>query len=189
MLFRIFFWRCVHIATNSKNAPQLNEQIRDPQVRLVGDDGMQYGILSAKEAQKLAFEKGLDLVKIAPNAEPPVCKIMDYSKYHFEQVKREKEARKKQKVIVLKEVQLTVNIEDHDLETKMRHALRFLGDGNKVKVALRFKSREIQRPELGTALMARFAEGVSEIGVIEKPAKLEGRTMIMILAPKTEKSK
>ena len=166
---------------------QINEEIRDAQIRLVSESGEQLGIISSREAQQMAADQGLDLVKIAPQATPPVCKIMDYNKYYFEQMKREKEARKKQKVIVLKEVQLTVNIEDNDLRTKINHALRFLKDGNKVKVALRFRSREVNSPELGTNLMTRFANGVSELGVIEKPAKLDGRMMIMILAPKVAK--
>ena len=135
----------------------------------------------------MAYDKGLDLVKIAAQSNPPVCKIMDYSKYYFEQVKREKEVRKNQRTIVLKEVQLTVRTEEHDFNTKLNHALRFLKSGNKVKVALRFKSREIQHPELGTAIMERFAAGVEEVGIVEKAAKLDGRLMIMILAPKVAK--
>ena len=156
--------------------------------------------MSSKEAQRIADSKGLDLVKISPTAVPPVCKIMDYNKFMYEKAKKEKEAKtakenaavdkaakKNQKVTLLKEVQLSLNIEDHDLNTKMNHAKRFLGDGNKVKVALKLRSREIQRPELGLVLMEKFANGVSELGVIEKPAKLEGRTMIMILAAKPTK--
>ena len=166
---------------------QVNEEIRDPQVRLVGDDGSQLGILSARDAQKLAIQKGFDLVKIAPSATPPVCKLMDYSKYCFEQSRKEKEIKKNQKVVAIKEVQLTLKIEDHDLNTKLNHALRFLSGGDKVKVALRFKSREINHPEWGTERMEKFFEGCKEVGVIEKPAKLDGRNMIMILAPKTAK--
>lgn len=166
---------------------QVNEEIRDPQVRLVGDDGAQLGIFSAKDAQKLAIQKGLDLVKIAPSATPPVCKLMDYSKYCFEQSKKEKEIKKNQKVVAIKEVQLTLKIENHDLNTKLNHAVRFLTGGDKVKVALRFRSREINHPEWGTELMAKFFDGCKEVGVIEKPAKLDGRNMIMILAPKTAK--
>lgn len=175
------------INAKGTKALQVNESIRDEQIRLIGDGGEQLGLYSAKEAQAIANEKGLDLVKIAPHAQPPVCKIMDYSKYYFEQVKREKEARKNQRTIALKEVQLTVRTEDHDFNTKLNHALRFLKSGNKVKVALRFKSREIQHPELGAAIMERFAAGVEELGIVEKPAKLEGRLMIMILAPKPAK--
>lgn len=174
-------------AIGKKNAQQLNEEIRDPEVRVISDNGEQLGIMSSKDAQKIADSKGLDLVKISPTAVPPVCKIMDYNKFMYEKAKKEKEAKKNQKVTVLKEVQLSLNIEDHDLNTKMNHAKRFLGDGNKVKVALKLRSREIQRPELGLVLMEKFANGVSELGIIEKPAKLEGRTMIMILAAKPAK--
>lgn len=166
---------------------QVNEEIRDPQIRLVGEDGAQLGLYTAKDAQKLAIQQGLDLVKIAPSATPPVCKLMDYSKYCFEQSKKEKELRKNQKIVSVKEVQLTLKIEDHDLNTKLNHALRFLGGGDKVKVALRFKSREINHPEWGTEMMARFFDGCKEVSVIEKPAKLDGRNMIMILAPKAVK--
>lgn len=178
------FWRCFPISTKKF---QLNEEIRDPQVRLIDSDGSQLGILSAKDAQQKAYDRGLDLVKISPQADPPVCKIMDYSKYCFEQSKREKEARKNQKIVSIKEVQLSVRIEKHDMETKQNHARRFLGNGDKVKVALRFRSREIQHPELGQEVMDRFAEACSEFGIVEKPAKLEGRNMIMILAPKPAK--
>ncbi|MBQ1271981.1 MAG: translation initiation factor IF-3 [Clostridia bacterium] len=166
---------------------QLNEEIRDAQVRVIDSDGSQLGIISARDAQKVAYDKGLDLVKISPQADPPVCKIMDYSKYCFEQANREKEARKNQKIVSINEVQLSVRIEQHDMETKKNHALRFLKGGDKVKVALRFRSREIQHPELGQEVMERFAQACSELGVVEKPAKLEGRNMIMILAPKPTK--
>lgn len=154
---------------------------------MIDSDGSQLGIQSARDAQRIAYDKGLDLVKISPQADPPVCKIMDYSKYCFEQAKREKEARKNQRIVSIKEVQLSVRIEQHDLETKQNHATRFLKGGDKVKVSLRFRSREIQHPELGQEVMERFASACSEFGVVEKPAKLEGRNMIMILAPKPAK--
>jgi len=166
---------------------QVNEEIRDAQIRLVGSDGEQLGLMSSKDAQKMAIQQGLDLVKIAPTATPPVCKLMDYSKYCFEQAKREKEARKNQKTADVKEVQLSVKIETHDFNTKLNHGIRFLTSGDKVKVALRFKSREILHPEMGTVLMEKFSEGCKEVGVIEKPAKLDGRNMIMVLAPKNSK--
>ena len=178
------YWRCFPISAKKF---QLNEEIRDPQVRVIDADGSQLGIHSARDAQKIAYDRGLDLVKISPQADPPVCKIMDYSKYCFEQAKREKEARKNQKIVSIKEVQLSVRIEKHDLETKQNHARRFLGSGDKVKVSLRFRSREIQHPELGQEVMDRFAEACSEFCVVEKPAKLEGRNMIMVLAPKPVK--
>ncbi|MGYP004498020523 len=166
---------------------QLNEDIRDPQVRLIGADGAQLGIYSSKDALEMANGKGLDLVKIAPMATPPVCKIMDYSKYCFEQAKREKEAKKNQKVISVKEIQLSIRIETNDFNTKLNHALRFLKGGDKVKVSLRFRGREITRPELGLEMMQRFAEGCKELANIEKPAKVDGRNIIMVLAPKTAK--
>ncbi|MDF2685456.1 MAG: translation initiation factor [Clostridia bacterium] len=166
---------------------QVNEEIRDSQIRLIDADGEQLGIYTSRDAQKLAISKGLDLVKIAPQGSPPVCKIMDYSKYCFEQIKREKEAKRNQKIVVVKEVQLSVKIEDHDLDTKLNHALKFLDNGDKVKVALRFRGREITRPELALQLMSRFAERCAELCSIEKPAKLDGRNMIMVLAPKNVK--
>lgn len=185
MLCRFFlFWRCFPISAKKF---QLNEEIRDAQVRLIDSDGSQLGIQSARDAQKIAYDRGLDLVKISPQAVPPVCKIMDYSKFCFEQAKREKEARKNQKIVSVKEVQLSVRIEKHDLETKQNHARRFLGAGDKVKVSLRFRGREIQHPEHGQEVMDRFAEACSEFSVVEKPAKLESRSMIMILAPKPVK--
>ena len=166
---------------------QLNEDIRDPQVRLIGADGAQLGIYSSKDALEMANGKGLDLVKIAPMATPPVCKIMDYSKYCFEQAKREKEAKTNQKVISVKEIQLSIRIETNDFNTKLNHALRFLKGGDKVKVSLRFRGREITRPELGLEMMQRFADGCKELANIEKPAKVDGRNIIMVLAPKTAK--
>ena len=162
---------------------QINEQIRDREVRVITADGEQLGIMSAKEALKKAEEKNLDLVKIAPNAKPPVCKIMDYGKYRFEQAKREKEARKNQKVVEIKEIRLSLNIDTHDFETKAKHAEKFLKAGNKVKVSIRFRGREMAHPELGKASMEKFAEACKEFSTVEKPAKLEGRQMLMFLAP------
>ena len=162
---------------------QINEQIRDREVRVITADGEQLGIMSAKEALKKAEEKNLDLVKIAPNAKPPVCKIMDYGKYRFEQAKREKEARKNQKVVEIKEIRLSLNIDTHDFETKAKHAEKFLKAGNKVKVSIRFRGREMAHPELGKASMEKFAEACREFSTVEKPAKLEGRQMLMFLAP------
>ncbi len=169
------------------NGIQLNEDIRDNQVRLIGSDGVQLGIYSAKDALSLANGKGLDLVKIAPMANPPVCKIMDYSKYCFEQAKREKEAKKNQKTFSVKEIQLSIRIETNDFNTKLNHALKFLKGGDKVKVSLRFRGREITRPELGLEMMKRFSDGCEELAVIEKQAKLDGRNIIMVLAPKASK--
>ena len=165
----------------------INEEINDAQVRLIGNDGAQLGVMSAKEALRIAAEKGLDLVKIAPNATPPVCKIMDYGKYRFEQTKRDKESKKNQRVIELKEIRLSLNIDTHDFETKGNHAIKFLQAGNKVKVSIRFRGREMGHPEIGLATMNRFAEFCSEVANVEKPAKLDGRNMLMFLAPKPSK--
>ena len=162
---------------------QINEQIRDREVRVISSTGEQLGIMSAKDALKKAEEKNLDLVKIAPTAKPPVCKIMDYGKYRFEQAKREKEARKNQKVVEIKEIRLSLNIDTHDIQTKVNHAEKFLKAGNKVKVSIRFRGREMAHPELGLTSMEKFAEACSEFSSIEKPAKLEGRQMLMFLAP------
>ena len=154
---------------------------------MIDSDGSQLGILAIRDALDKAFEKNLDLVKIAPTANPPVCKIMDYGKYRFEQSKREKEAKKNQKVIELKEIRLSLNIDTHDFETKGGHAIRFLQSGNKVKVSIRFRGREMGHPEIGYDTMKRFAAFCSEYANVEKPAKMDGRHMLMFLAPKAAK--
>lgn len=154
---------------------------------MIGTDGTQLGILPVKDALAAAAAKELDLVCISPNATPPVCKIMDYGKYRFEQAKREKEARKNQKVIEIKEIRLGLSIDTHDFETKGNHAIRFLKDGDKVKVSIRFRGRELGHPEIGLETMKRFAEFCSEYATVEKAAKMEGRNMLMFLAPKTAK--
>lgn len=166
---------------------QINEQIRDAEVRVIGDDGAQLGVMSARDAQKLADERELDLVKIAPGAVPPVCRIMDYGKYRFEQAKREKEARKNQHIVEIKEVRLGLKTDVGDFNTKVRHAARFLQDGNRVKVSIRFRGRELGHPEIGQEAMKRFAEACAEFGTVDKPAKMEGRHMLMFLAPVTAK--
>jgi translation initiation factor IF-3 len=166
---------------------QINEEIRDKEVRVITDDGEQLGVMSASDAIKAAQYRSLDLVKIAPQAQPPVCKIMDYGKYKFDRQKREKEARKNQKVVEIKEVQLSLNIDTHDLETKVNHAIRFLKSGNKVKVSIRFRGREMVHPERGYEIMQSFADACSEYGTIEKAAKLENRNMLMFLAAKAAK--
>ncbi len=162
----------------------INEQIRDKEIRLIGDQGEQIGIISARDAQKIADEKHLDLVKISPNAKPPVCKIMDYSKYKFDLAKKEKEARKKQKVISVKELRLSPNIDTHDVEVKVKKAIEFLKDGNKVKISIRFRGRELGRTDVAVDIMNDFAQKVSEYGSVDKPPKMEARTMAMFLAPK-----
>ena len=166
---------------------QINEEIRDRELRIIGSDGEQLGIMSAAEALKIAEEKNLDLVKIAPQAKPPVCKIMDYGKYRFEKAKREKEARKNQRIVEIKEIRLSVNIDTHDFDTKVGHAKRFLADGNKVKVSIRFRGREMAHTNLGLEIMDRFAQACAESASVEKAAKLEGRSMLMFLVPKATK--
>ena len=178
-------WRCLTI---SKQELQINEEIRDREVRVIGPDGAQMGVMSSQKALELAFSQNLDLVKIAPQATPPVCKIIDYGKFRFEQAKREKEARKNQRVVDIKEVRLSLNIDTHDFETKVGHAQRFLKEGNKVKASIRFGGREMGHPEHGYEVMKRFAEALADVANVEKPAKLEGRNMLMFLASKPAKS-
>ncbi len=153
----------------------INEQIRDKEIRLISETGDQLGIVSSRDAQKLADEKKLDLVKIAPNAKPPVCRIMDYGKFKFDQAKKEKEARKKQKTVDTKELRLSPNIDDHDIQVKVKKAIEFLKDGDKVKVSIRFRGREIGRTSGGVAILEEFVKSVSEYGVVDKPAKMEAR--------------
>ncbi len=168
---------------------QLNEEIRDKEVRVISADGEQLGIMSAKEALKKAEEKNLDLVKIVPQAQPPVCKIMDYGKYRFEQTKKEKESKKNQRIIETKEIRLSLNIDTHDFDTKANQAMKFLKTGHKVKVSIRFRGREMAHPQIGEETMKKFAEVCSEFSSVEKPAKLEGRQMLMFLAPLSAKTK
>lgn len=162
----------------------INEEIRDKEVRLIDETGAMVGIVSAQEAQALANQKNLDLVKIAPQAVPPVCKIMDYGKYLFDQAKREKEAKKNQKVIEVKEVRLSPSIDEHDFGFKQKNASKFLKDGNKVKVSVRFRGREMNYTQQGEKVLLRFAEGLAEFGTPDKKPKLEGKNMSMIIVPK-----
>ena len=162
----------------------INEQIRDKEVRVIGSDGQQLGIMSAREAQKLATEAELDLVKIAPKAQPPVCKIIDYGKYRYEQARKEKEARKKQKTVEIKEVRLSPNIDTNDLNTKVNNARKFLSKGNKVKVTLRFRGREMAHVQQSKHILDDFAKELSDIAVVEKAPKVEGRSMTMFLTEK-----
>lgn len=162
----------------------INEQIRDREIRLIGEDGEQLGIMSARDAMKLAREANLDLVKIAPTAKPPVCKIIDYGKYRYEQARREKEARKKQKTIEVKEIRLSPNIDTNDLNTKVNQARKFVSGGNKVKVAVRFRGRELAHTAVGKTILEDFAQKLSDTAVIDKPAKLEGKSMVMFLVEK-----
>lgn len=173
----------IHIANKELQA---NEEIREKEVRVVNQEGQQLGVMSSEEALALAQSKGLDLVNIAPMAQPPVCKIMNFGKYRFELQKREKENRKNQKIVNIKEVQLSPSIDTNDFNTKCRNAAKFLSKGDKVKVTVRFRGREVSHSEIGEALLARFAESVSESGSVERPAKLEGRNMTMFLAPNAQ---
>ena len=162
----------------------MNEDIRDKEIRLIDSDGSMLGITLTSDAQNLANSKNLDLVKIVPNSIPPVCKIMDYGKSIFEQTKKEKEAKKKQKVVNLKEVRLSATIEEHDFEFKVKNAYKFLRDGDKVKVTIRFKGREIKYTLLGQEVLAKFAEEVKEVGMVDRQPMLDGKSMIMMLNPK-----
>lgn len=166
---------------------QINEEIRDKEIRVIGPDGGQLGIMSADEALEIAAAKELDLVKIAPQANPPVCKIMDYGKYRFEQQKREKEAKKNQHVVEIKEIRLSLNIDTHDFETKVNQAKKFIKSGNKLKVSIRFRGREMGHPEHGTEIMNKFADALSDVANVEKKAALEGRNMLMIMVTKPVK--
>jgi len=162
----------------------INEQIRDKEVRVIGEDGEQLGIMPTKEAQKLADDAGLDLVKIAPTAKPPVCKIVDYGKFRYEQARKEKEAKKKQKTIEIKEIRLSPNIDTNDLNTKMNAARKFLSKGDKVKVTLRFRGREMAHMANSKHILDDFAENLSDVATLEKAPKVEGRSMTMFLAEK-----
>ena len=162
----------------------INEQIRDREVRLIGTNGEQLGIMSAKEAMKLAMEAELDLVKIAPNAKPPVCKIIDYGKYRYELSRREKEAKKKQRTIEVKEVRLSPNIDENDLNTKVSAARKFISKGNKVKVTLRFRGREMSHVAQSKHILDDFAQALADVSVVEKAPKVEGRSMTMFLTEK-----
>lgn len=165
---------------------RINEEIRTKEIRLIDNEGEQLGVMSPREAVKIAQERGLDVVEVAPNAVPPVCKIMDYGKFRYEQNKKEREAKKNQKVMNIKEVKLRPNIEDNDFMTKARNAVKFLENGDKVKVTIMFRGREITHPELGKILCDRLADEIKGVGKVEKEAKVEGRNMTMILAPSKE---
>ncbi|NLD48462.1 MAG: translation initiation factor IF-3 [Clostridiaceae bacterium] len=167
-----------------KNELPMNDEIRDREVRLIDMDGTMLGLMSSKDAQNLAITKNLDLVKIVPNAAPPVCKIMDYGKCMFELNKKEKEARKNQKVVSIKEVRLSATIETHDFDVKVKNAYKFLQGGDKVKVSIRFRGREMKYTVIGKEVLEKFAVAVNEVGIVEREPKLEGKSMILILNPK-----
>ena len=179
LLSTIFYWRYKTISEL-----MINEQIRDREVRLIGPDGEQIGVVSSREAQKIADEAGLDLVKIAPNAKPPVCKVIDYGKYRYDLARKEKDAKKKQKTVELKEIRLSPNIDTNDLNTKMNAAKKFLAKGNKVKITLRFRGREMAHMNSSKHILDDLAEQLSDIAVVEKAPKIEGRSIGMVLAEK-----
>lgn len=168
---------------------QVNHEIKAREVRLIGPDGKQLGIMPLKDALRYAQEAQLDLVKIASNAKPPVCKIMDFGKYKYEQSKREKEARKNQKVINIKEIRMNPTIDDHDFQVRLKSAVKFLKDGNKVKVSIKFRGRQMIHTKLGEDVLNKMVEHIQEVGIVEKPPTMEGRNMVMVLSPKQTKTK
>lgn len=178
-----FFRRCFTIANA---VHQINEEITDKEIRLIGNEGEQLGIMSADEALRIAAERELDLVKIAPGSNPPVCKIMDYGKYRFEQAKKEKDAKKNQRVIEIKEIRMSPGIGDNDFNTKLKNGQKFLNDGNRVKVSVRFRGREMAHTDIGEVLLRNFAEKCADIANLDKAPKLEGRNMSMFLSPKPQ---
>ena len=182
-----FLFVYLEVLTIAKLDHQLNEEIRDKELRVIGPEGAQLGIMSAAQANALAEEQGMDLVKISPNATPPVCKIMDYSKFCYDQKKREKDARKNQKVVEVKEIRMSPSIDTNDFNTKVKAAQKFLTDGNRVKVSVRFRGREMAHTNLGEKLLVDFAAACTDVANMEKNPKLEGRFMAMFLTPKTGK--
>ena len=180
-----FYGRCLPIS--SAKEMQINESIVAKEIRVVGADGAQLGIMSSEAALAMAYDNGMDLVMMAPQATPPVCRIMDYGKFRFEKEKREKEARKKQQTIEQKEIQLSCRIDTHDFETKVRHAVKFLSAGNNVRVVLRFKGREMSHVALGKEMMTKFEEACAEYGRVEKRPSLDGRFLSMVISPNKSK--
>ena len=188
MCIRVFYDIIpLEVLTIAKLDHELNEEIRDKEVRVIGADGAQLGIMSAATALNMAAEQELDLVKIAPNSTPPVCKIMDYGKFRFEQLKKEKEAKKNQHVVEIKEVRMSPNIDTNDFNTKVKSALKFLKDGDRVKVTVRFRGREMAHTSIGHDLLVKFGSDCSEIANVDKAPKLDGRHMSMFLSPKSNK--
>ncbi len=185
-VFLFSIWRCVTISTKEL---LINDDIRAKEVRMLDENNGQMGIMHINDAKTYAYEKGLDLVLIAPQAQPPVCRAMDYGKFRYEQDKREKEAKKKQQTVEVKEVQLSCRIETHDFETKANRAIKFLQEGNKVRVCLRFKGREIAHQELGREMLEKFAEACAEFGTVDKKPVLEGRQLTMFMAPQKAQTK
>lgn len=175
-------WRCVNISKEF----QINEQIRDKEVRVIDVDGNQLGVMSTREAQKLADEREMDLVKISPNANPPVCRILDFGKFKYEQSRKEKEAKKNQKIINIKEIRMSANVQEHDLNVKAKNGYKFLENGDRVKASVRFRGREMAYTDVGKELLLKLADKVSDVGKVERPPRLEGRNMVIHLVPKNE---
>lgn len=180
-LYRYIFRRWISI---SKESLKINEEIRAREVRVTSSTGEQLGIMATRDALRLASEQQLDLVEVAPMGKPPVCRIMDFGKYRYEQQKRDKEAKKKQKVVTVKEVKLRPNIEQHDFSVKLKNAIRFIEDGDKVKVTIMFRGRELSHPELGREVLLKMAAELKDLVTVERDPRLEGKNMIMILSPK-----
>ncbi|MBQ2765532.1 MAG: translation initiation factor IF-3 [Clostridia bacterium] len=187
--FARFLFYVLEVSAISTKELQINEEIRAKEVRIIGDDGEQIGVVATSKALEMAYDRDLDLVLMAPNAEPPVCRIMDYGKYRFERDKREKEAKKKQTTVEDKEIQLSCRIDTHDFETKVKHAHRFLGDGNKVRVVVKFRGREMSHLDLGREMLEKFEQACSGIGSVDKRPALEGRFMSMIVNPVKQPAK
>ena len=185
---RTIFYFLEVLAISTKEL-QINDEIRAKEVRIIGDNGEQLGVLQTSAALAMAYEKDLDLVLIAPNAEPPVCRIMDYGKYRFERDKKEKEAKKKQTVVEVKEVQLSCRIDTHDFETKVKHAHRFISEGNKVRVVVKFKGREMSHLDIGRDILEKFEQACADVGTVDKRPALEGRFMSMIINPAKQAAK
>ena len=181
-------WRCLPIAANNSKDTLINEDINFPEVRVIGPEGEQIGIISSEQALKMAYDKGLDLCLMSAQANPPVCKIMDFGKFRFEREKREKEAKKKQQTVELKEIQLSPRIDTHDFETKAKQARKFLEAGNKVRVVMRFRGREMSHIAIGREIIDRFADICSEVGTVDKKPSVDGRIMSMVVTPINTKS-
>lgn len=185
VLINFYKWRCITIAREVQH--EINEEIRDREVRVIDANGEMLGVMPTKEAQKMADEKSLDLVKVSPNAKPPVCKILDYGKFRYEEMRRVKEAKKNQKAVVIKEIRMSVRVEEHDIMVKVKNCIKFLEQGNRVKVSIRFRGREMAYTDQGRGVLLDFAERVTDYGTVDKPPKMEGRSMVMFLSPKKDK--
>ena len=185
VLINSYKWRCITIAREVQH--EINEEIRDREVRVIDANGEMLGVMPTKEAQKMADEKSLDLVKVSPNAKPPVCKILDYGKFRYEEMRRVKEAKKNQKAVVIKEIRMSVRVEEHDIMVKVKNCIKFLEQGNRVKVSIRFRGREMAYTDQGRGVLLDFAERVTDYGTVDKPPKMEGRSMVMFLSHKKDK--